>query len=465
MRKKVFIIIIFLIFSTLSFLSSLFAQNNTAYENRIDWWEEARLGMFIHWGVYALYGGKYRGYEQVDPGAEWIMNRCKIPVAEYREKAKEFNPVNYNPEKWVKMARNAGMKYIVITSKHHDGFALFDSKVSDWDVTDATPYGKDLLKPLAEACQKHGLKLGFYYSQNQDWVHPGGAAYRRLTSSGWPNPDSTRIDQYTAEQNGHWDSIQGSKSFEYYVDHVAVPQVREILSNYGEISVLWWDTPNGMTDDAANKLYNELKSYPAILSNDRLKRPDFPGDFKTPEQRIPDPEKLSSQKWETCMTMNSSWGYREDNQWKSPETLIRSLVDIASMGGNLLLNVGPKPDGTFPEESIHRLEEIGEWMRVNGEAIYGTKASPMGQLTWGRCTEKELQKKTRLYFFIYDWPEDSRLRIPELMNQIVSVRLLSTGEKLKTSVINNELIINLSDVTPDKYVNVIRLDIKGKIEN
>jgi alpha-L-fucosidase len=162
--------------------------------------------------------------------------------------------------------------------------------------------------------------------------------------------------------------------------------------------------------------------------------------------------------------MNSSWGYREDNQWKSPETLIRSLVDIASMGGNLLLNVGPKPDGTFPEESIHRLEEIGEWMRVNGEAIYGTKASPMGRLTWGRCTEKELQKKTRLYFFIYDWPEDSRLRIPELMNQIVSVRLLSTGEKLKTSLTNNELIINLSDVTPDKYVNVIRLDIKGKIE-
>lgn len=433
-------------------------------QERLAWWHEARFGMFIHWGVYAQYAGVYNGHQQQRGGAEWILNRCKIPVAEYREKAKEFNPVNYDADAWVKMAKDAGMKYIVITSKHHDGFALFDSKACTWDVVDATPYGKDLLKPLAEACKKYGVKLGFYYSQAQDWVNPGGSVARKLMKEGWPNPDSTKIDQYTAGHRGHWDPVQETATFDEYIDRVAVPQVREILSNYGEISVLWWDTPTNMTDEAALKFQELLKLQPHIITNDRLKRPNFPGDTKTPEQKIPDQEELSGQNWETCMTMNGSWGWRDDNKWKPADMLIRNLVDIASKGGNFLLNVGPKPDGTFPAESIERLKAIGNWMDVNNEAIYGTQASPFGLLPWGRCTKKEAKGTTTLYFFVFDWPKDEKLFVPELKNKVVSAQLLSTDAPLKTSSAANGLNISLPVPAPDAVASVIKLEVRGTVE-
>jgi alpha-L-fucosidase len=428
-------------------------------EERLEWWHEARFGMFIHWGVYALYAGQYNGHEQAQGGAEWIMNRCKIPVAEYREKAKEFNPVNYDPELWVKMAKDAGMKYLVITSKHHDGFALFDSKASDWNITDATSYGKDLLTPLAEACKKHGIRLGFYYSQAQDWTNPGGSVARKVMREGWPNPDSVRIDKYTAENQGHWDPVQSSKTFDEYIDKVAVPQVREILSNYGEIAVLWWDTPTRMTDEAALKLQELLKLQPHIITNDRLKRPNFPGDTKTPEQKIPDQKEMEGSNWETCMTMNGSWGWRDDNKWKSTETLIHNLVDIASKGGNYLLNVGPKPDGTFPEESIQRLKEIGNWMDTNGESIYGTQASPFNVFPWGRCTKKTEKGKTILYFTVFDWPENGELVIPEMKSKVRSAKLLATNKKVKTTLSSEGLALKLPGKAPDQIASVIRLEL------
>jgi alpha-L-fucosidase len=433
-------------------------------QERLQWWHEAKFGMFIHWGVYALWAGNYRGHEQARGGAEWIMNRCKIPVAEYQAKAREFNPVNYDPDAWVRMAKDAGMKYIVITAKHHDGFALFDSKASPWDVVDATPYGKDLLAPLAAACRKHGIKLGFYYSQAQDWNNPGGSAARKEMSEGWPNPDAEKIDAYTKEHHGHWDPVQETASFADYIDRVSVPQVRELLSNYGDIAVLWWDTPTNMTDEAALKLQAELKRQPAIITNDRLKRPNFPGDTKTPEQKIPDQEALAGQNWETCMTMNRTWGYRtSDNNWKSTETLIRNLVDIASKGGNYLLNIGPKPDGTFPEPSIERLAEIGRWMRVNGEAIYRTQASPFGLLPWGRCTQREEKGDTVLYVSVFDWPADGRIELLDLKNKIRSARLLAGGGRLKTSVSANGATINLPKTAPDAIASVIKLVVKGKV--
>ncbi len=254
---------------------------------RMEWWRAARFGMFIHWGVYSQWGGVYHGHEQARGGAEWIMNRCKIPVLEYQDRAKSFNPVKYDPDAWVRLAKEAGMKYIIITSKHHDGFALFKSNASKWNVADATAYGKDLLKPLAEACRKYGMKLGFYYSQAQDWNNPGGSVARKEMREGWPNPDSTKIDAYTAAHKGHWDPLQETKTFDQYIDDVSVPQVKEILSNYGDIAVLWWDTPTNMTDEAAQKLQAVLKLQPRIITNDRLKRPNFPGDTKTPEQKIP----------------------------------------------------------------------------------------------------------------------------------------------------------------------------------
>lgn len=434
-------------------------------DERMEWWREARFGMFIHWGVYSIPAGTWDG-RQINNIGEWIMNRGKIPVMDYRNMAKAFNPVKYDPDAWVRMAKDAGMKYIVITSKHHDGFALFDTEASDWNVVDATAYGKDLLKPLAEACKKYGIKLGFYYSQAQDWVNPGGSAMRRLTKEGWANPDSVIIDAYTKEHKGHWDPRQEKKTFDQYINDVAVPQVRELLTNYGELAVLWWDTPSDMTDEAATKLQSLLSLQPGIITNDRLKRPNFPGDHKTPEQRIPNLADLDGTDWETCMTMNGTWGYKSyDKNYKSPQTLVRNLLDIASKGGNFLLNVGPTAEGEFPPESIEILSKIGEWMKVNGEAVYGTKASPWGLFNWGRCTMKEEKSSTLLYFSVFDWPADGKLVIQQFPNRVISATLLANGQKVKTTFSKEgTLTLNLPAEMPDKIATVIKIDVKGKID-
>lgn len=451
----------FLIVSAALISGSLLAQ--TPDDARMAWWREARFGMFIHWGVYAVPAGTYNG-QKINRIGEWIMNRGKIPVAEYKKYASQFNPVKYDPDAWVRMAKDAGMKYIVITAKHHDGFALFDSKASTWDVMDATPYHRDLIAPLAEACRKHGIKLGLYYSQAQDWVNPGGAAARKKTSEGWANPDSARIDAYTEAHEGHWDPEQTTRSMSQYIDEIAVPQVREILTNYGDIAVVWWDTPTGMTGEYAEKLKALLALQPNIITNDRLKRPDYPGDFKTPEQKIPNLSELDGRDWETCMTMNGTWGYKSyDSNWKSTETIIRNLIDIASKGGNYLLNVGPKADGEFPSESIERLKQLGEWMHVNGEAIYGTKKSPLSPLSWGRCTRKENNGNTVLYLSVFNWPADGKLLIPGLKNEIRSALLLAGGKKLKTEAGADNVTIFVPHHAVDTKATVIKVEIKGTV--
>src|SRR2546423_6155185 len=228
--KKFSVLLLALICAT----QFIFSQD-TSRDNRMKWWREARFGMFIHWGVYSVPAGVYKG-QKINRIGEWIMNRGKIPVAEYQAFAKEFNPVNFNADEWVKMAKDAGMKYIVITAKHHDGFAMFKSNASKWNIVDATPYGKDVLKQLAAACKKNGIRLGFYYSHAQDWNNPGGAASRKPASEGWANPDSAAIDAYTEAHNGHWDPVQTTKSFSQYIDDVAVPQVKELLTNYGDVA-------------------------------------------------------------------------------------------------------------------------------------------------------------------------------------------------------------------------------------
>ena len=459
MKKTVITLIM-----TFFVLQGNFAQTALSKDERMQWWREARFGMFIHWGVYAIPAGTWDG-RQIGGIGEWIMNRGKIPVRDYQEMAKQFNPVKYDPDAWVKMAKDAGMKYIVITSKHHDGFALFKSEASKWNVVDHTVYGKDLLKPLAEACKKYGIKLGFYYSQAQDWNNPGGSAARRPTKEGWANPDSVIIDAYTREHNGHWDPAQEKRTFAQYIDDVAVPQVKEILTNYGEIAVLWWDTPTGMTDEAAAKLQSLLSIQPNIITNDRLKRPNFPGDHKTPEQRIPNLKDLDGTDWETCMTMNGTWGYKSyDHNYKSAETLIRNLVDIASKGGNFLLNVGPTAEGEFPQESIDILKKMGEWMKINGEAVYGTKASPWGLFEWGRCTKKETKNGTSLYFSVFNWPADGKLTIPGFKNRVTSAKLIATGATLKTAVSGDILSISLPATAPDPIATVVRVDVRGIVE-
>ncbi|SDE57552.1 alpha-L-fucosidase [Mucilaginibacter pineti] len=404
--------------------------------SRTAWWEKARFGMFIHWGVYTIPAGVYDGKEYPGLG-EWLMHDAKIPVATYKDYAKKFNPTEYNPEQWVKMAKAAGMKYIVITTKHHDGFALFDSKASDWNVVKATPYGKDLIKPLAEACRKQGMKLGFYYSQANDWNNKGGAA-----------------------ADGHWDKAQDG-SFDDYIDKVAIPQVREILTNYGDVAELWWDVPTDMTKERAAKFLPVVALQPNIITNDRLGGDDK-GDLFTPEQYIPATGIKGL--WETCMTMNNTWGFKtNDHDWKSGKSLIRNLIETASKGGNYLLNVGPEPTGKFPAPIVERLAEIGKWMDVNSESIYGTTASPFKYLPWGRATEKaEANGNTTLYLQVYTWPTDGKLLIPGLDNTILSAKFLANGKALTTGKANDQLFVNVPTAALDETSTVIKLTIKGK---
>lgn len=407
---------------------------------RMAWWRDARFGMFIHWGVYSVPAGKYNGWPIPGPG-EWMMRICMVPPARYKEYAKHFNPTKYDPDAWVKLAKEAGMKYIVITTKHHDGFALFDTEASDWNVVKATPYGKDLLKPLAAACQKYDIRLGFYYSQAQDWINPGGAA-----------------------MFGHWDRAQEG-DMDDYIKNVAVPQVRDILTNYGTISVLWWDTPEDMTKERAEMLFSLTKLQPGIITNNRLGG-GFAGDTETPEQHIPATGFPGGHDFEVCMTMNNSWGYKSrDKNWKSTETLVRNLVDIASKGGNYLLNVGPTSEGLIPEPSVERLREIGAWMKVNGEAIYGTQPSPFPSLPWGRCTRKATADGVTLYLHVFDWPKDGALLAPGLDSEPAEAHLLDNADKkpLKWTRNENGVTFELPGGAPSPISSTVAVRVKGAL--
>lgn len=414
------------------------------HDQKMEWWRDARFGMFIHWGLYAVPAGEWDGKEI--PGiSEWIMLRAGIPVKEYEKLAQQFNPVKFDAEKWVLLAKNAGMKYIVITSKHHDGFAMFRSNASPYNIYDATPFKRDPLMELATACRKHGIRLGFYYSQAQDWHEPGG------TFSGM---DSGKP---------HWDPDLKRDSLINYINGKALPQVKEILENYGGLDILWWDTPIGMTEAAARLLQNEVDKYPNLITNNRLYRP-WPGDFSTPEQHVP-PTGLDYD-WEVCMTMNTSWGYKwYDNEWKSSETLIKMLVDIASKGGNLLLNVGPTAEGLIPDSSVIRLEEIGNWMKRNGESVYGTTASPFFKLTWGRCTKKVENGNTTLYLHVFDWPKDELLRVPGIDAKIKDIYLLKNPkQKFAWKFEDNDLLLHAPKVIFDPINTVIVVKINGEPE-
>ncbi|MDF1573146.1 MAG: alpha-L-fucosidase [Bacteroidales bacterium] len=421
-------------------------QNETKAQKdeRMAWWRDAKFGMFIHWGVYAVPAGTYNG-KQIDGIGEWIMLRGQIPVDDYMAYAKEFNPVKYNPEEWAKLAKKAGMRYMVITSKHHDGFALFPSQVTDWDVVDATPYGKDLIGPLAKAAREEGLKFGLYYSQAQDWIHPGGAKSRYEEETGW-------------DEKHYGD-------FDKYLEEIAAPQVGEILSCYRP-DVLWWDTPRWMNQERAETLIPLIRIVPGIITNNRLGG-DYNGDTETPEQHIP-ATGIEDRDWEVCMTMNRTWGYKSyDHDWKSTEDLIQKLCDIASKGGNFLLNVGPTAEGLIPQESIDRLEEIGAWMDINGEAIYGTTASPFSRLTWGRCTKKITPDGAVLYLHVFDWPENGKLVLEGLKSNPSSIKLLQGGEELKWKALKGDtpgITITVPKVAPDAISTVIKLEIDGALE-
>jgi alpha-L-fucosidase len=406
------------------------AQHNA----RMQWWREARFGMFIHWGIYSVPAGTWQG-KQIPGIGEWIMNRGKIPVADYARFAEQFNPVRFDADAWVRLAQEAGMKYIIITSKHHDGFAMFKSKASPYNIVDATPFKRDPLKELAAACQKHGVKLGFYYSQAQDWHHRGGAA-----------------------SGGQWDKPAQEGDMDAYIRDIAVPQVKEILTNYGPIAVLWWDTPTNMTRERADMLAPLVKLQPGIITNNRLGG-GYMGDTETPENKVP--ATGYPRDWEACMTMNDTWGFKSyDHNWKSGEKLIHTLVDIASKGGNYLLNVGPTAEGEIPAPSVERLKQVGAWMAKNRESIYATTASPFRRLEWGRAT----QKPGKLYLNVFTWPKDGTLVVPMRGTAKNAYLLSAPGTALALSPSPAGLKVKVPANAPDPISSVIVLEGVGQVD-
>ena len=321
-------------------------------EARLEWFREAKYGLFIHWGLYAIPAGEWKG-ARIPGIGEWIMNRAKIPVREYEALASQFNPVKFDADAWVQLAQDAGMKYIVITSKHHDGFALFGSKVSRYNVVDATPFKRDILKELAAACAKRNMRLGFYYSQAQDWHEPNGAG------NSWDFPPNDK------------------KDFDQYLRDKAEPQVRELLTGYGPVALIWFDTPQLMTAGRSQRFTDLVRSLqPNTLIDGRL---GAAGDYVSTGDNIIPGEKRT-EAWETPATINHTWGYRKDDvDWKRPGEIIFKLVDIVSKGGNYLLNVGPMADGVIPPASQDVLRAAGRWLKVNGEAVYGAGSTPFGE--------------------------------------------------------------------------------------
>lgn len=452
MKKGIFIIIsvVYLFTSAAVHPQNFTNESKKKTDERMNWWREARFGLFIHWGLYAIPAGEWKN--NYDHG-EWIRTTAQIPLEEYDKFLSRFNPVKFNAEEWVKTAKDAGMKYIVITSKHHDGFCLFDSRYTDFDVM-STPFKRDIMKELADAAHKEGVKICWYHSI-MDWHHP----------------------DYLPRREWEKDRPVAGADFKKYVEHLK-NQLKELVTKYGDIGILWFDGEWETTwnHKLGKDLYNYVRSLqPAIIINNRVdvgrsgmqgltKKGEYVGDYGTPEQEIP-ATGLPGVDWETCMTMNNHWGYnKNDAEWKSEEDLIRKLADIASKGGNFLLNVGPTSEGLFPKESIERLNAIGRWMKIYGESIYKTSASPFKALNWGRCTQKQIEGGiTRLYLHVFDWPEEGKLKIPGIFNKPVQAYLLNNnGDKLKTNREEDAIIIEIPKQAPDKINSVVVLDIEGK---
>jgi alpha-L-fucosidase len=410
-----------------------FAQDRTqragaASDPRLDWWRAARFGLFIHWGLYAIPAGQWKG--QAVPGiGEWIMHRARIPVAEYEPLAQQFNPVKFDAAEWVSLAKRAGQKYFVITAKHHDGFCMYRTSLTHYNIVDATPFGRDPMAELAAECARQGIRFGFYYSQTQDWHHPDG-------------------------DGNDWDYDESKKDFAGYIEDYVKPQVRELLTNYGPIALIWFDTPKGITAEQSLGLLALCKAVqPDTLVCGRLG--NALGDYASARDNAI-PAALVNADWETPATINDTWGYKaDDHNWKSTEDLIRKLVDIASKGGNYLLNVGPTAEGIIPQPSVDRLLKMGAWLDVNGESVYGTRAGPVQGLPWCRTTVAN----GKMYLHVFDWPAGGILRLP-LAGAAQTAYLLAEGahNQLAVQQSGGELVIRGPASAPDDVDTVVVIE-------
>ena len=428
-----------------------------AREKRLEWFREAKFGLFIHWGLYALPAGEWKGTRSLGLG-EWIMNRSKIPVADYEGLAKQFNPVKYDADAWVRLAQDAGMKYIVITSKHHDGFAMFKSKVSPYNVVDATPFKRDVLRELADACTRRGMRLGFYYSQSQDWHEKDGAGN---TWDFGPDqgPDGKELKNYDA-----------------YLRGKAEPQVKELLTGYGPVALIWFDTPRMMTPERGQRFADIVRSLqPNTLIDGRL---GTEGDYRSTGDNVI-PSEASTEAWETPATINDTWGFRKDDtNWKSPGQITFKLVDIVSKGGNYLLNVGPTAEGVIPQASQDILRTVGRWLQVNGEAVYGAGASPFGdefgeytargakdvrgqKLFFPQTEWRVTTKPGKLYFTFFAEPR-APFEIPAMKNRPTRAYRLANRAPVDLKTENGKTTFTLERPILDPMATVVVVEFEGR---
>jgi alpha-L-fucosidase len=409
------------------------AQGETI-EDRAQWFRDAKFGLFMHWGLYSALGNEWKGKSYYGSG-EWIMNRAKIPAAEYSKVAEEFNPTNFNAQDWAQFVRDSGARYLVITAKHHEGFAMYGSKVSPFNIVDATLYHKDPMTDLAAACRANGIKFGFYYSQFLDWHEPDGGGNK-------------------------WDFSEAGKDYARYYHEKSIPQIRELLSNYGPLGLMWFDMPGGLSREETISFMNEVRRLqPQCLISSRVGNGfgdfrDF-GDSQLPPTAIEGP-------WEALFTHNDSWGFvKNDMDFKTPQEIIHLLASTAARGGNLLLNVGPDGTGKIPETSLVDLREVGQWLKANGESIYGTTQSPFPDQPWGVGTSKP----GRLYLHVFGAPADRVVLVPEFGGEAQSVSLLDGNKKLHSEKRGDDLTIALPELLPDAKDSVVVVQYSGKIQD
>ena len=397
---------------------------------------DGNYAMFIHWGLYSQLGNKVGDKTYYGIG-EWIMNprMAGIPVAEYKKLAKTFNPQKFDAKAIAKLAKNAGMKYIIITAKHHDGFAMYDSKANDFNITKTTPWAKDPMHELAAACRAEGLGFGFYYSHNQDWTFPGGGRGPKVDENG----DPATFDDYFVKK--------------------CLPQVEEITSNYGPIELVWFDTPGDMPKKYVQQLVDVVrKNQPNALVSGRAGHGlgDYQslGDMEVPHKNV-------KGMWEAVDTTNDSWAYAwYDEYWKTPKEILRRLVACVGRGGTYMLNIGPRGDGSVPERAARALRESGEWIRTYPQVVYATEASPWEHaLPWGDITVKG----NKLYLSVFEWPTTGKLYLPGLKTKIASAKLLKgdASEAIKHEISNGWVVFDLPPVAPENLVSVIEVDLDG----
>ena len=441
---------VFAAFAVFATSASAQAPLDAAKEKRLEWFREAKYGLFIHWGLYAIPAGQWNGKRSLGLG-EWVMFRSTVPVREYEKLASQFNPVKFNADEWVKVAKDAGMKYIVITSKHHDGFALFKSAASSYNVVDATPFKRDILKELADACARGGIRLGFYYSQSQDWHEPHGAG------NTWDfGPDE-------------------KKDYDQYLRGKAEPQIRELLTNYGPVALIWFDTPRMMTGDRAQRFETIVRTLqPNTLIDGRLGKE---GDYVSTGDNVIPPN-VQGQAWEVPATINHTWGYRtDDTDWKAPGQITFKLIDIVSKGGNYLLNVGPTAEGVIPQVSQDILRTVGRWLQTNGEAVYGAGPTPFGDelgepsargtkdvrgdaLVYQQIQWRVTTRPGKLYFTFFDEPR-APFALPAMKNRPLRAYRLADKAPVEMKTENGRTVLNIERPILDPMATVIVVEIEG----